>query len=110
MRTLLAILATTVITATAAVATFAVSGGFTTTHTAVTVDPTVGPAVLLTSADAMADGWAVDCSHWGQVYGQVTISGARTIQARGCVNPSGLGRGDSFGNGTLARLRASVER
>lgn len=112
MRTLLAGLAAAVITATASVATVFVSGGFTVTHTAdtTTVDPSIGPAVLLTAADAQADGWSVDCSHWGQVYGQVTIYGVKTIEARGCVNPAGVGRGDSFAGSTLPRLLVSASK
>jgi hypothetical protein len=75
-----------------------------------TVDPTVSLPRALTAADARADGWAVDCGHWGQFYGSVTIHGARTFEARGCVNPSGLGKGDSFGNDRLAALLASATK
>lgn len=112
MRTLLASLAAVVITATASVATVFVSGGFAVTHTAqtATVDPTIGPAVLLTAADAAADGWTADCSRWGAVYGQVTIYGVKTIEARGCVNPAGVGRGDSFASGRLAALLVNADQ
>jgi len=74
------------------------------------IDPTISTPRTLTAADAAADGWTADCARWGDVYGQVMIHGARTIDARGCVNPSGLGNGDSFANGRLAVLLASVSK
>lgn len=60
------------------------------------VDPTI--------SYGYADGDPLHCARWGQRTGVITVSGTQTTDYTGCVNPAGLGLGDSFANGVLITL------
>lgn len=91
MRTLLVALATVVLSATAFTGVVMTANHPTAgTATATPIDPTVS-----TTWSAAPAGYP-DCSRWGLSYATVAVSGVSTHYYGGCVNPAGLGTGDSF--------------